>query len=170
MSAEAPRQARFGWLPHPMLSLLIALVWLLLRGSLEPVHWIAAAALGLAIPLVAGRFLGPGGHVRRWDTALRLAGRVVWDIVRANVTVAAIVLNPRAAPRPAWVRVPLALEQPRAVALLATIVTATPGTVSCVIDESRRTLLVHALDCADPAALREDIRSRYEAPLQEIFG
>jgi multicomponent K+:H+ antiporter subunit E len=29
---------------------------------------------------------------------------------------------------------------------------------------------VHALDCADPAALAAQIKARYERPLMEIFG
>jgi multisubunit Na+/H+ antiporter MnhE subunit len=46
--------------------------------------------------------------------------------------------------------------------LLATIITTTPGTVSCIVDEERRLIWVHALDCdatcgematADQAAL-----------------
>jgi len=30
-------------------------------------------------------------------------------------------------------------------------------------------LLVHALDAPDPAAILADIKSRYEAPLKEVF-
>ena len=30
-------------------------------------------------------------------------------------------------------------------------------------------ILVHALDCCDPAALARDIQQRYEAPLRIIF-
>jgi len=42
--------------------------------------------------------------------------------------------------------------------------------VSSIVDEQRRTILVHALDCADPAAMARDIKQRYETPLGEIFG
>ncbi|HEY9239885.1 MAG TPA: Na+/H+ antiporter subunit E, partial [Burkholderiaceae bacterium] len=75
-----------------------------------------------------------------------------------------------AAPRPAWVRVPLVLDDPVAITLLATIITTTPGTVSCVVDEGRREIVVHALDCDDAAAMAAQIKQRYEAPLKEILG
>lgn len=158
-----------GWLSHPTLSVAIAVAWLLLQGSLEPVHWIVAAALALVIPLVAGRFIGPGVRVRRGGVALVLVLHVVWDIVRANLTVARLVLDPTARPSPAWVRVPLDLRDDKPIVLLATIITTTPGTVSCVIEESRRAILVHALDCPDPAALCAEIKARYETPLREVF-
>ena len=65
------------------------------------------------------------------------------------------------------------LEQPGALALLATIITMTPGTVSCLVDEGQGgrpgRILVHALDCEDPAAMAAEILERYEAPIREIF-
>jgi multicomponent K+:H+ antiporter subunit E len=54
-------------------------------------------------------------------------------------------------------------------ALLATIITITPGTVSCVVDEQRGVILIHALDCDDADALVAQVRQRYERPLRRIF-
>lgn len=157
------------WFDHPLLSLLIGAAWLLLQGSLDLVHWLVAALLGLALPRLVAPFLGRGVRLRRAGTALRLALLLLWDIVVANLAVAWIVLNPRSAPRPAWVAVPLELTHPTAIVLLATLITTTPGTVSCAIDERRRLIHVHALDCADPAALVAQIKARYERPLKEVF-
>ena len=57
-----------------------------------------------------------------------------------------------------------------AVALLATIITNTPGTVSCVVDEKGHCILVHALDgSAGADTIAADIKARYEAPLKEMF-
>ncbi len=78
-------------------------------------------------------------------------------------------LDPRSNPQPAWVDVPLDAEHPTAVTLLASIITMTPGTVSCVIDEQRRLILVHALDCSDAAEMAQQIKDRYERPLRRIF-
>ncbi len=52
---------------------------------------------------------------------------------------------------------------------MATIITITPGTVSCVIDEVRSVILIHALDCDDARALVAQIKDRYERPLRRIF-
>jgi multicomponent K+:H+ antiporter subunit E len=66
--------------------------------------------------------------------------------------------------------VPLDTQHPQAVALLANIVTMTPGTVTAEIDDARTRMLVHVLHAADPARVVADIKSRYERPLKEIFG
>ncbi len=159
-----------GWFAHPVLSLLIAATWLLLQQSLAVPQLITAAVLGLLLPRLLHGFLGPATRLRAPGTVLRFTALVLWDIVVSNLTVARLVLDPRANPQPAWVPVPLALTHPTAITLLAAVITTTPGTVSCVVDEERREILVHALDCADPAELAAQIKHRYEAPLMEIFG
>lgn len=162
----APRR----WLAHPWISVFIALAWLMLQGSLAPVHWLWGAILGLVLPWAAHDFIGPSSGVRPTAAIPRLVLRVVADIVVANLVVARLVLDPWRQPRPAWLRVRHGLADPRAVALLATIITTTPGTVSCVIEEESGDVLVHALDAEDPAAVAAEIMERYVAPLAEIFG
>lgn len=169
---EAPGREAVGpprWFAHPALSVLLALVWLLLRQSVAPADLIAAAVLGLVVPRLAHGFLGPALVPRRAGLALRFVFVVLWDIVVSNIAVARLVLLPSARPQPAWVRVPLELRHPGAITLLATIITTTPGTVSCVVDEQAHEILVHALDCADPQAAAQQIKQRYETPLREIF-
>lgn len=158
-----------GWLPHPVLSVLLALVWLLLQETLDPANLLAAVAMGLIVPKLINGFLGPVTRLGAPMTALRLTAIVLWDIVVSNLTVARIVLSPTSDPRPAWVEVPLELEHPGGITLLASIITMTPGTVSCVIDEEHHRILVHALDCEDAAEMAAQMKQRYEQPLKEIF-
>lgn len=158
------------WLAHPLLSSTIAAAWLLLQGSLAPATLLWAAIIGLSLPWLLHDFIGVGIRLRAWRVALRLVFHVLLDIVTANLAVARIILHPAVQPRPAWLRVPYTLDDPRAVVLLATIITTTPGTVSCLIDEDRREILVHALNTDDPDAAAADILQRYEQPLKEIFG
>ncbi len=158
------------WLTHPALSVLLALTWLLLQQSVETAQLLAAATLGVIVPRLALPLLGPPTRPRAPWLVLRFTGIVLWDIVVSNVTVARIVLNPASRPQPMWVPVALDTRHPTAITLLATIITTTPGTVSCVVDDERGEILVHALDCQDPAAMAAQIKERYEQPLREIFG
>lgn len=156
------------WFSHPWLSVLLAASWLLLQHTLAPVHLISAVLIGQVVPRLLHGFLPVMAPVRLLP-ALRLLGVVLWDIVLSNFVVARLVLGPMSRPRPAWVTVPLALTHPTAISLLASIITTTPGTVSCTIDEQRRHILVHALDCSDPAQMAADIKRRYEGPLMAIY-
>lgn len=159
---------RSGWFGHPVLSLLLAASWLALSRSLEPVHLLSAILIGLVVPRMLGGFLWPGRSID-WLAALRLLMVVLWDIVVANITVARLVLGPMGRPQPLWMAVPLACDHPRVNALLASIITTTPGTVSAVVDERRQIIWVHALDCSDPEAMVADMKHRYEAALLRVF-
>lgn len=155
--------------PHPVLSLLLAVSWLALSHSLALVHWLSAVVLAWAVPRLLAPLLGVASPVH-WPTVVRLVGVVLWDIVVSNLVVARITLGSMQKPQPAWLRVPLASDHHRVNALFASIITTTPGTVSMSIDEVRREILVHALNCDDPAAMVADMKQRYEAPLLQAFG
>jgi multicomponent K+:H+ antiporter subunit E len=157
-----------GWLAHPVLSLLLAASWLALSHSLEPVHLLSAALIGLVVPRLLRPFLSVSTPFN-WPAAFKLTGVVLWDILVSNITVARLVLGPLDRMQPAWVPVPLATRHPRVNALFATIITTTPGTVSAVVDEERGLILVHALNCDDPAASAADMKQRYEGALMRVF-
>ena len=157
------------WLAHPWLSVLLALSWLLLQHTLAPFHLLSALLIGLLIPRLLHEVLPPAPTIRMLP-ALRLALVVLGDIVTSNITVAKLVLGPMARLQPAWIQVPLQLQHPTAISLLASIITTTPGTVSASIDEEQLCILVHALDCSDAQQMVADIKERYERPLLIIFG
>lgn len=164
-------QAQRGWrrvLPHPILSLQLALAWLVLSHSLALVHLLSAVFMGWLIPRLLSPFLEQSSQIS-WFGALRLMAVVLWDIMISNVTVARITLGSMSRPSPAWLRVPLATTHPRVNALFASIITTTPGTVSIVVDDVKGEILVHALNCDDAAGMVDDMKQRYEAPLIRIF-
>jgi multicomponent K+:H+ antiporter subunit E len=148
--------------------MLLALSWLALSRSLEPVHWLSAALIGLVVPRLLAPFLSAPTPLN-WPAVLRLTLVVLWDIVVSNITVARWVLGPLDRLQPAWIPVPLATRHPRVNAWFATIITTTPGTVSAVVDEERGLILVHALNCDDPAGSAADMKERYEAALMRIY-
>ncbi len=157
-------------LPNPLLSLLLLLLWLLLNNSATPGHIVLGALLGIIIPLFSQRFWPERFTLARPVLALRFIVRVLWDIVVANFAVAKVVLGPRSALRPVFLRVPLDMQLEIAVTMLASVISLTPGTVSADLDSERRYLLVHALSEDNPEALVRQIKSRYESTIKEIFA
>lgn len=157
------------WLPHPLLTPILALVWLLLANSLAPGQILLGLLLGCAIPLFSRRFWPEPVPLRRPLTLLRFCGRVFYDIGVANLVVAWLILCGPARLQPGFVEVPLDLTSDLAISLLANTICLTPGTVSARLSPDRRTLLVHALNTGDPAAIIATIKTRYETPLKQVF-
>jgi len=161
----------FNWLfPHPFLTILLAVVWILLQGSLTAGMAVFGLILGTIIPRATAKWWPDrpkGFKLGRMMSYLLL---VIWDILVANVQVAWIILTRRNSNlRPAWVIIPLDLRSPEAISVLAGTITLTPGTVSADLSSDGRSLLVHALDAPDPDAVCAEIKQRYEARLKEIF-
>lgn len=157
-------------LPHPILSLVIAIVWMLLANGFWWGSLVFALMLGLVIPAATQPYWPDRANIH---SPMKIAGYVcivIWDIIKANISVAKIVLfMPKRDLRPCWLPVPLDLQSPEAITVLAGTITLTPGTVTCDISEDGSALLVHCLHAPDPDAVLDEIKTRYEARLKEIF-
>jgi len=157
-------------LPSPLQSVLVFAAWLLLNGTLEPGQLLLGAVFAAALPIALDPLVGVFPRIRRPSRIAGLALVVAYDIVMSNIEVARRILGPESALRPGFVRVPVVLTDPYAIATLAGIITMTPGTLTCAVATDGRSLLVHALHLEDPDALVAEIKSRYESPLMEIFA
>lgn len=159
------------WLfPHPLLTMLLTLVWCLLVNRPSSGAIAFGLVLGTIIPVMTAAFWPERPPITRPWRLFSYFGLVILDIIVANVEVALIVLfKSNDKMQPNWVNIPLELRTPEAIAVLASTITLTPGTVSADLSEDGKSLLVHALDAPDPDAVRDEIKKRYEARLLEIF-
>jgi len=156
--------------PHPLLTLLLTIVWCLLMNTMSPGTAVFGLILGILIPILTAAYWPQRPPLHHPMKVLGYILIVVWDIIVANVQVALIVLFKRnSAMSPNWVAIPLDIRTPEAIAVLAGTITLTPGTVSADLSDEGHTLLVHALDAPDPDAVRDEIKNRYERRLKEIF-
>ena len=158
------------WLPFPRLSVALLVMWLLLQQTLSAGQVVIGVLIGLGMPLLLSALrppLGGGGKPLR---AVRLALRVLVDITRSNIAVAGIILRPVPRQRRAgFVRIPLQMRNPNGLAVLACIITATPGTIWAAYDAAHGILLIHVLDLVDEETWISTIKQRYESLLLEIF-
>lgn len=156
--------------PHIGLSVTIGVVWMMLVNSYSRNSLVFAVILAVVIPALTGPWWPERAKLRNPLGIVGYIAIVLLDIVRANIAVARIVLfMPNRDLKPCWLPIPLRLRSPEAIAVLAGTITLTPGTVTCGISEDGRHLLVHCLHAPDPDSVREEIVTRYEARLLEIF-
>ncbi|HCY99232.1 MAG: Na+/H+ antiporter subunit E [Rhodobacterales bacterium RIFCSPHIGHO2_02_FULL_62_130] len=156
--------------PHPYLSLLLVMVWLLLVNRLALGSLVMAAFLATVIPLLTSAYWPARPRLQSPMRLVAYVALVVWDIILANIQVAVIVLfKPADQIRSAWITVPLDLTSPEAITLLAGTITMTPGTITADFSADGQALLIHALHAPDPDAVRDDIKARYEDRLKRIF-
>jgi multicomponent K+:H+ antiporter subunit E len=157
-------------IPHPLLSLTLVLVWLGLVNTFTLGNLILGSVFGLAIPMLTAAYWPDRPAIARPLKVAEYVLVVLWDIIVANVQVAAIILFKREPTiRSQWITIPLELKSAEAITVLAGTITMTPGTVSATLAADGSAILVHCLHTDDPDAVRDEIKTRYERRLLEIF-
>ena len=78
--------------PHPILTLLITLVWVLLANEFSAGHLVLGLILGVLIPQITSVYWPERPKIGAPLTIVEYALVVLWDIVVSNVQVARLVL------------------------------------------------------------------------------
>lgn len=156
-------------IPHPLLSLALLLMWLLLND-----FTLGHLVLGSVVAIFGGwaiASLRPDKpKIKKWYLLPKLFLIVFVDIIRSNAAVALLMLSgKRRKQTSGFITVPLEIEHPTALAIMAVILTSTPGSAWLAYDERRKTVLIHVLDLIDEEQWVANIKHRYERLLLEII-
>ncbi len=156
--------------PYPFVSAALLVVWLLLWQSVALLDLLTGAALALLLPRVLTRLEEPPSGAKRPLVALRLFFTVLYDIALSNIEVARLIVTGQQLQTVSgFVTIPLELRDRNGLAVLATIITSTPGTFWASYNRRTHVVIIHVVDLKDEATSRETIKNRYERPLREIF-
>ncbi len=157
--------------PHPFLSVTLGILWMLLVNRLALGSLVMATILAIIIPHASAAYWPARPRLIRPLALLGYIGIVLYDVILSSFAVAKIILvMPSAQIKSAFITVPIDLSSSEAITVLAGTITMTPGTLTVDIAADRRSLLVHSLHAPDPEAIRDQIKSRYEARLKRIFA
>lgn len=157
-------------LPHPVLSVGLLAMWVLLHGSVDAATLLSGAALALAAPWTLVALELSPLKLRRPGAVVKLVGVVLYDVVRSNMAVATIIYGGKRTRRTSgFVSIPLDMRNRYGLTILAAIITCTPGTLWVQYDSGRNRLLMHIFDLVDSEGWPPLIKGRYERLLMEIF-
>lgn len=152
-----------------LLNILLALAWVALTGRFNTVNFAFGFALGYGALWLAQRVLGPSSYFGKAHRFVGFLLFFLWEVVKANLQVAYIALNPRYRLRPGVVAVPLDARTDAEITLLANLITLTPGTLSIDVSADRKVLYVHTMDMGnDPVRFRKEIKEGLERRLLEV--
>jgi len=154
---------------YPLLAAALLLMWMLLT-SFSVGQFLLGGVVAMAASRVMAALQPAKPRLRRWQLIPRLVGIVALDILRSNAAVASIILQGGGHSRVSgFVAIPLDLRDKTGLAVLACIVTSTPGTAWIEYTPDSGILLIHVLDLVGEDEWVALIKNRYEALLMEIF-
>ncbi|WP_455474120.1 Na+/H+ antiporter subunit E [Bartonella sp. B30(2025)] len=153
----------------PFFSSLIVFMWIILNG-----FSVGQLLLGSVIALFCSwmmQLLEPEKVIiKNWRAVFHLIFRVFIDSITSNISVAWFVLTKRSREQlSGFIVVSLLLENHTALAVLACIIAATPGTVWVAYNSKNGELLLHVLNLENGNDYQKLIKQRYEKLLLEIF-
>lgn len=150
-------------------NLLLGLIWAFAWGEVSPGMVAFGFVIGYAVLALMRPLLGETTYFAKLPRLILLAGFVLYELVLSSLRVAWDVVTPRAYRTPGIVAVPLDAETDLEIAVVANLVTLTPGTLSLEVVESTRTLYVHSMFADDPEEVRRSIKRQFEAPVLELL-
>lgn len=155
----------------PLLIVVLTIMWLLLNQTLAPGQIVLGFVLAVLLAWASSTLRPLQPRVHRLHEAVILILIVLKDIVRSNIAVARIVLGlaGKRRIRSGFLDIPLDMRDPHGLAVLATIITSTPGTVWVGLTPDGSRLTLHVLDLKDEAEWIRLIKERYERRLMRIF-
>ncbi|PLA75329.1 Na+/H+ antiporter subunit E [Hydrogenovibrio sp. SC-1] len=168
MKSSEPRKF-IQLLPHPVLTMVLWIIWLLLNNTLAPGHIVLGFILAVIIPLLTTSFWPEKIILSNPWVIFKFFWVVIWDILIANMVVAKLILGPSRRLKPGFVLIDLEIQHPLGISILANTISLTPGTVSCDVSPDRKQLKVHALHLENEMDTIHEIKQRYETPLIKVF-
>lgn len=144
------------------------LVWIVVNQSFDLFFIASGVVIGWGVVYVGFHFLGKTITLR-WKSLLALVWIVIVDVVKSNISVLKIIFRRELAVKSDFVAYQFDLHSDVAIFFLASIITMTPGTVACSVDEKKKLILIHVLDLSEVDSFCLDIKNRYENNLKNIF-
>lgn len=146
-------------------------IWLLLNGELSVMSIAFGVLLALLLVLAIAQLRPVRPRLRHVHLAIPLVAAVLVDIVLSNLGVARVVLGltRNRQVRSGFIDIPLELSDPHGLAILAVIVTSTPGTSWAGVAPDGRVLRLHMLDIRNEDEWIRSFKRRYERRLMRIF-
>lgn len=157
------------WLPSPLMSAFLLMLWLMLNQSIEPAHLLLGALLAITIPRLVAPLRPTPVRVSRPLTIVRLTVYALIEILRSCFNVCTLILFSRGRLNSQFIRIPLDLRDHHGLAVLACIINSTPGTVWVEIIPGSHDLALHVFDLHDADWWVNMIKTRLEQPLIDIF-
>lgn len=157
-------------LPYPILAAFLLAAWLMLGRTASAGQVVLGALVAVAATWALAVLRPERARIRRLGALMRFAGLVAYDITRSAIAVGRIVLRSREpGVNAGFMRIRLDMRSRHGLAVLACVITSTPGTIWVSYDGAKGELLLHVLDLIDETVWVEIIKHRYERLLMEVF-
>lgn len=151
-----------------ILNFILAFIWIFLSGSYTLNNLLLGFILGLGFVYLFSRILPRRFYFIKIYKILKLAVVFFVELLKANIDVLKIVLQPKLKNEPGFFVYHTDLKTDWQIVLLSNLITLTPGTVVLGISDDRRKIYIHSIDFSTKEEEVEGIKSSLERVVREV--
>ena len=151
------------------MNLLLAGGWCALFGTFDLGTFLWGFLLAFAALRLSSPMLGQTAYFKRVLLAARLGAYFLYELTVSSFQVAWDVITPSHGSSPGIIAVPLDIEEPIQITVLANLISLTPGSLSLDVSPDGKTLYVHEMFVDDPDETRRRIKTGFERLVREAM-
>ncbi|WP_107038866.1 Na+/H+ antiporter subunit E [Brumimicrobium mesophilum] len=152
-----------------LLNILLSVVWVFLTGTVNATNFAFGFILSFLVLWLISSNHGKRKYFSIVPSLFSFTFYFLYELVKANIQVAADVVTPKFYMEPGIIKYPLTAESDLEITLLANVITLTPGTLSLDISDDRKVLYIHAMYVHDKEEFIDGIKNGFEKRILNIL-
>ncbi|QHW37749.1 Na+/H+ antiporter subunit E [Staphylococcus ursi] len=151
-----------------VINLFLALFWLFVSDSYTMNAFVLGYLFALLLVFLMRKLLPGRFYVITLYKVVKLVFVFLLELIKANIDVLRIILQPRIKNESAFFVYETDLEHPWQVALLSNLITLTPGTVVIGVNDDMKRLYIHCLNFSTKEEEVAGIKGSLEKAVREV--
>lgn len=150
---------------------LLAVIWVGLTGDVSAAAFVKGFILGLIIIHLFGKrtLKVLKLNIKHFWPLVQLLFIFMYELLVANLTVLKHVFSPKLNIKPGIIKVPIEVEGPFWITMLANMITLTPGTLTVDVAPDNKFFYVHCLNIDNEDTIVSDIKGTFEKKIMEVY-
>ncbi|EGQ0372337.1 Na+/H+ antiporter subunit E [Staphylococcus pseudintermedius] len=151
-----------------VINLFLAIFWLFVSDSYTMNAFVLGYLFALLLVFLMRKLLPGRFYVITLYKVIKLVFVFLLELIKANIDVLRIILQPRIKNESAFFVYETDLEHPCQVALLSNLITLTPGTVVIGVNDDMKRLYIHCLNFSTKEEEVAGIKGSLEKAVREV--
>lgn len=151
-----------------LLNFFLAFIWMFLSNDYSSLAFFKGFFFGGLIIFALRRFFEHRLYFYNVIALLKLIFIFLSELIKSNIAVLKVILSPKLTMRPGIFSLETELKKDWEIAILANLITLTPGTLVIEVSEDNKTLYIHAMDISDVEQAKLDIKNTFEKAIKEV--
>ncbi|GAA0295399.1 multicomponent Na+:H+ antiporter subunit E [Gracilibacillus halotolerans] len=150
------------------LNLIIAFMWMFLTESYQFPSFLTGFIIGAFLLFLLRRFIPSRFYLYRVWKFVSLILLFIKELIKSNVSIVKLVYQPKRTYNPGIFALPIDLKTNWEIAILTSLISLTPGTLSVAISDDNSLVYIHAMDLQDDKKEIESIKDSFEKAIMEV--